>query len=404
MRISLVEQLPAEHVRLLREIGSLAGRCGLPAYLVGGPVRDTLLGRPSHDMDVTVEGDAQALARLLAETLGASLTLHERFGTAVVELPDWHIDVVTARRETYPSPGALPVVEAADLAADLQRRDFTYNAMAVRLDHDQGLLVDPHGGLADLRSRITRGLHERTFLDDPTRIVRAARYVARFEAPLEPETARWLQAAIEDRVEGTVTGQRLWGELWRLLAGPGMPEAVGLLQQWGFAQRLGLAEASPDDLRLLESAAEALSATGADVARAALGLLSGPRLPFLIEYFGLSAAELPWPPDLAMPPPGFADASNGTLYEHLAPLPMAALLALWVRQPAAREALQRFRAFDSSLDMDGYDLQAEGFAPSPGFRPALAAARRVKLDEGGGRGEQLAAARAVLLQWQDQHR
>lgn len=403
MRISLAEQLPAEHVWLLVEIGSLAARTGLPAYLVGGPVRDAVLGRPSHDMDVTVEGDAQVLARLLAEALGASLTLHERFGTAVVELADWHIDVVTARRETYPSPGALPVVEAADLAADLQRRDFTYNAMAVRLDHDQGLLVDPHGGLADLRARITRGLYERTFIDDPTRIIRAARYVARFEAPLAPETAQWLQAAVQDGVEATVTGQRMWGELSRLLAGPGMPEAVGLLQEWGLAARLGLASASQDDLRLLERAAEALSATGTDVARAALGLLAGPRLPRLMEYFGLSAAEVPWPPDLEMPPPGFAGGSNSALYEALEPLPMAALLALWVREPAAREALRRFRAFDSSLDMDGYDLQAEGFAPSPGFGPALAAARRVKLDEGGGRGAQLAAAKAVLLQWQDEH-
>ena len=408
MHIALAERMTAAHAARLAEIGSLAAGLGLRAYLVGGPVRDALLGRAALDVDVCVEGDAQRLAERLAEHFHGRLTAHERFGTAVVELAGWHVDVAGTRRETYPQPGALPVVEPAGLDEDLRRRDFSYNAMALRLDRDLGLLHDPLHGLNDLRAGVTRGLHERTFMDDPTRLVRAARYAARFACPVEPETQQWLEEAVSAGALGMVTGQRVWGELGRLLSEPTVAEAVDLLEAWGVLDRLGLTAASGAELGLLPAAQQALGSADGERALAALGLLAGERMGETVAAFGLSAGEAD--PALAaaaaarlVPPAVFAaGAKNSTLYEALAPLTGAALLALWVRHPDARPALARFRTLAPGLEIDGHDLQAEGFAPSPGFKPALAAALRVKLDEGAGREGQLAAARQALQAWRIQ--
>ncbi len=409
MRVPLAERVSAEVAAHLAEIGRLAAEMGLPAYLVGGPVRDALLGRPSLDVDVCVEGDAAQLAERLAGRLQGRLTSHERFGTAVVEFAGRHVDVATARRETYPRPGALPVVEPAGLEEDLLRRDFSYNAMALRLDRDFGLLCDPLGGLDDLQAGRTRGLHERTFVDDPTRIIRAARYAARFGFPLEPVTQGWLTEAVAGGALQTVTGQRIWGELSRLLAEATAPEAVALLAAWRTLSSLGLEETAAAELPLLGEAQQALGLTDWDRAMAGLGLLAGARVPGVVAGYGLTAAAaravLAAAEAAASPPAAVfaAGAKNSTLYEALAPLAGAGLMALWVRHPEARPSLGRFAALTAGLDIDGHDLQAEGFAPSPGFKPALAAALRAKLDDGASRDGQLAAACHALEQWQTEH-
>lgn len=410
MRINLAERVTAEHAARLLQIGEVAARLGRPAYLVGGPVRDAMLCRASLDVDITVEGAAAPLAEALAAHFGGRLTSHERFGTAVIEMPAWHIDVATARREVYPQPGALPEVEAATLDEDLDRRDFTYNAMAMRLDQEPGLLVDPLGGHADLCAGITRALHERSFIDDPTRIIRAARYAARFGCRVEPATQQWLDNAVRNGALTTVTGQRVWGELSRLLAEPTAPEAIGLLERWGALTSLGLCRAAGLDLRLLQIAPEALiGLADADRALAALALLAEGRVAHFVGYFGLSAAEAAAVSDaaraVAAPPPAiFAGSTkNSTLVEVLGGLSGAALLALWARCPQARPALERFPSLTRCLDINGHDLQAEGFAPSPGFKVALDAALRAKLDEGAGRARQLAVAREVLEEWQSEH-
>lgn len=410
MRIELAERVTAAQAQRLLQIGRIAADLGLPAHLVGGPVRDALLCRASLDVDVAVEGQAAPLAEALTAHFVGRLTSHERFGTAVIEMPDWHIDLAATRRETYPQPGALPEVEPATLDEDLRRRDFTYNAMALRLDHDPGLLHDPLGGFADLRAGITRALHERSFIDDPTRLIRAARYAARFACRLEPETRRWLDEAVTCGALDTVTGQRVWGELSRLLAEPTAPEAVELLEAWGLLQGLSLHCGCEADLRLLRVAQEPLTGlTGANRALAALALLAGDDMPRLVGYFGLSAAEVEAAVGAAdavasPPPPIFAsEPKNSRLYEALSGLPGAALLALWVRCPQARPALERFASLTPCPDIDGHDLQAEGFAPSPGFKVALESARRAKLDEEADRAAQLAAARAALEEWQSEH-
>src|SRR5918994_4949551 len=177
---------------------------GLPAYLVGGAVRDLLLGEARADLDVAVEGEIGSLT----EALGGELVEHERFATASVRVGGLHVDIARARAETYPSPGALPEVRPAPIADDLARRDFTINAMAVPLAGEPDL-IDPHGGLADLREGLMRVLHELSFIDDPTRALRAARYAARLGFGLEPGTrAQLAEADLE-----TVSQDRGVGEL-----------------------------------------------------------------------------------------------------------------------------------------------------------------------------------------------
>ena len=168
---------------LLGQVQRLADEAGVPAYLVGGLVRDQLLGLPLKDLDISVVGDAVALAARLSDEVGGRLTVHRRFGTATVDAQDATIDLVTARRETYHRPGSLPDVQPGGITDDLARRDFTVNAMAVPLSGNLGQLVDPHGGQDDLRARAIRVLHQRSFSDDPTRIVRAARYAGRHNGP-----------------------------------------------------------------------------------------------------------------------------------------------------------------------------------------------------------------------------
>ena len=171
--------------RAARLLDALAGVEG--AHLVGGAVRDVLLGGEAVDLDVVVEGDAAAAARTAAERLGGRVREHERFGTATVEADDLAFDVARARRERYPRPGALPEVEPASLEEDLLRRDFTVNALAVALGPPApGTLHAAPQSREDLEARRLRVLHDGSFLDDPTRLLRLVRYATRLRFAIEP--------------------------------------------------------------------------------------------------------------------------------------------------------------------------------------------------------------------------
>jgi tRNA nucleotidyltransferase (CCA-adding enzyme) len=186
-----------------------------PIYAVGGYVRDLLLGVSTLDIDLVVEGNAIALARRLGSFLRASVTAHPRFGTARLRLPDGiGIDIAAARAERYPGPAALPEVRPAGLLEDLARRDFSINAMAARVDrHRFGPLVDPFSGLTDLRRGLIRVLHDRSFIDDPTRIFRATRFTARYRFAIARETSRLLTAALQGRAMASLAGSRILVEL-----------------------------------------------------------------------------------------------------------------------------------------------------------------------------------------------
>jgi tRNA nucleotidyltransferase (CCA-adding enzyme) len=209
------------------------------AFLAGGVVRDLLLGRPVRDLDIVIEGDGPAFARRLAARLGASVRVHERFGTATLTLPSGaKLDVASARRERYASPGALPAVEAgASIEEDLARRDFTINALALALATGPGL-VDPWGGRADLSRGIVRVLHPRSFFDDPTRAFRAVRYSNRLGFHLAAATRVALRSAISAGAFEFVSGDRLRREIRLIFDEPGRARALHHLETLGLTAAL----------------------------------------------------------------------------------------------------------------------------------------------------------------------
>jgi len=232
----LARRLPADTGALLASIGRCAAARGAHAFLVGGMVRD--LWREgdgtSADLDVVVEGDGPAVARDLARELGGTVREHRRFLTASVEAPRvGRIDVATARSERYESRGALPRVMPAGIDADLRRRDFTINAMAVELDSDVFGLLDPLGGRADLARRRLRVLHPLSYVEDPTRLFRAARYATRFGFAPDVATARAQALALRLVPYAALSGARIVAELERILVEPRAAETLARLGRSG---------------------------------------------------------------------------------------------------------------------------------------------------------------------------
>jgi len=228
------------------ELAAVREASDAPVYLVGGAVRDLLLGRGRADIDLVVVGDAAALAA----RLGAEPVEHERFGTAKVELDGHELDIATAREEGYSQPGALPdVVPATAIERDLARRDFTINAMALPLEAEPEL-IDPFDGREDLEAGLLRVLHRRSFEDDPTRALRAARYATRFGFDLAPETGSLIRATDLS----TVSADRRRAELLRLAGEPDAARGFELLAEWGLLElRPGGAELVAKVEKLLAS-------------------------------------------------------------------------------------------------------------------------------------------------------
>lgn len=206
-----------------------------PIYAVGGYVRDLLLGLRTVDIDLVVEGDAVAVARRLGQYLKAVVTPHPRFRTARLRLAEGiTLDLATARSERYPQSGALPEVCPASLREDLARRDFSINAMAARLGRNRfGPLIDPLGGAEDLRRGRIRVLHDRSFVDDPTRIFRAARFEGRYRFAFARSTRRLIKAAVGGRVVRNVAGSRIFTELLLITKEPSAPRIIRRLGDLG---------------------------------------------------------------------------------------------------------------------------------------------------------------------------
>ena len=208
-------ELPKPVANLIRTAGKAATEPGFKLYLVGGIVRDLLLGRQSQDIDIMVEGDALTIAVKMSAILESKPTVHKMFGTATFRTGDYRVDLATCRSETYKHPGALPVIKAGNIGQDLFRRDFTVNAMAACINPDHfGVLTDLYGGQQDLEKKIIRVLHERSFEDDATRIMRAVRYEQRLGFKLDNKTARLLRSNLD--MLDSISGDRLRHEviLW----------------------------------------------------------------------------------------------------------------------------------------------------------------------------------------------
>jgi len=360
-----------------------------PTYLVGGAVRDLLRGADAVDLDLAVEGDARSVARTLADRLGGSAREHERFGTATVRAPDLVFDLATTRTESYDEAGALPRVAAATLADDLRRRDFTINAMAVALFGDElGHLYDPHGGAADLDARVVRILHPGSFLDDPTRLLRAVRYETRLRFQMEEATERAACAAIAEDALSTVSGPRMRDELMDLLAEYEAPTAVVRMRELGLDRALHPALAP--DPELVASASLGAVAIGADRGIASLAaLVAGDidRLDSWVAGLQLEARDRDAVERAARVAPHVVHELR--THEHVpselrdllgGEPPEALALALALGAPS--EPILRWATVLSGvrLEIGGADLLAAGIPEGPAVGRALDETLRRKLD------------------------
>ena len=360
-----------------------------PAHLVGGAVRDLLLGGDPLDIDIAIEGDARSAARALAERLGGETRVYDRFGTADVIVGGQTLHLVSTREETYDTPGELPRVTQASLSDDLRRRDFTVNAMAIGLTGDDfGHLYDPHSGLGDIGAGVIRVLHDRSFLDDPTRLLRAIRYATRLGFDLDPETERLAREAVAADALSTVSGARIRDELMDLLRETDAPAAIERMRDLEIHSALH-PELDPDP-ELVAAAALGATAIGADRAVSALAALveSAPEeLDLWLADLHLPAEERDAASRAARVGARIAmtlrerDHSPSELRELLGREPLEALaLALALRAPS--EAILRWVTDlrGVGLEISGADLLAAGVPEGPDIGRALEETLRRKLD------------------------
>lgn len=240
----LRQQLSESLYALLQEIGSVASESNTPVYLIGGIVRDLMLNVPNDDVDLVVEGDGIAFARRLSERMGGEVTPHHEFGTATWEHPSGiRIDIASSRQEYYDHPAALPQVEASALRGDLSRRDFTINAMAICLNEERfGELIDPFHGRDDLENRTVRILHNLSFVEDPTRIIRAVRFELRYQFAMDQQTEQLALASSEQW--GALSADRIGQELKKLFGETAVSpaRAIRRLEHFRFWSSLGVSD------------------------------------------------------------------------------------------------------------------------------------------------------------------
>ncbi len=232
---SLLENRMSERITaILKEVGELASKMGYSAYLVGGVVRDLLMDRENMDIDIVVEGDAPKLAKRFAQSNGARVSEHFKFKTAVVIFPDdFRVDFATSRTEFYTNPAAAPEVENASIRNDLYRRDFSINAMAVKLNgEDFAQLLDFFGGQRDLKDGKVRVLHSLSFVDDPSRALRGIRFAVRFGFDIGPHTEKLLKHAVSLSLIDRIVGQRLFMELKYILSENAYIDALHMMKRY----------------------------------------------------------------------------------------------------------------------------------------------------------------------------
>jgi tRNA nucleotidyltransferase/poly(A) polymerase/nanoRNase/pAp phosphatase (c-di-AMP/oligoRNAs hydrolase) len=236
----LNKNLPSKITSLLAKVGRIASEKNFRVYLVGGFVRDLLLGVENFDIDLVVEGDGISFARDLVKRLKGKVTAHKRFGTAVVSLAGGiKIDIATARREFYEFPAALPTVRKGSVKEDLYRRDFTINAMAIRLNPEHyGDLVDFFGGWKDLKKRVVKVLHKRSFMEDPTRIFRAIRFAGRYGFTMDRDTGQLARDALKLRIFNLLSKERMREEIIAILSEPNPKNAILMLGELGILKSI----------------------------------------------------------------------------------------------------------------------------------------------------------------------
>lgn len=411
----LEQSLPEARLALLKWVAGRAAAQGDALYVVGGFVRDLLLGAPSLDFDFVVAGgDAISLARQLAEEFGGQVHAHRRFGTAKWSLDPSNgeliaalggktaglparLDFVTARSEDYERPTALPSVRAGDIEGDLLRRDFSINAMALRLDQPHyAELLDVVDGEGDLRRKSLRVLHERSFEDDPTRALRAVRLEMRLGFEIEQRTLALLEQALP--LLAHVSGERIRSELELIFGEPSCLQIMSRLEQLGLLQaihpeltwdewlaarfRSALDWTAPEDWQLQAAIpverllfglwAYRLPGKTAEELSRRLRLSKADQAAMVLRAGG-QGVDL----DRSLPPSGWV--------HRLHPLPEAALIVSWLALDAGaagRSVIERYLAEWRWVhaSTDGSSLRQLGLPPGPAYRQILGKLRDARLD------------------------
>jgi tRNA nucleotidyltransferase (CCA-adding enzyme) len=413
LKKQLETRLPPALLALLETIGKLADTQEVAAFLVGGFVRDLLMNIPNFDLDVVIEGDGIRFGKTLAQELKAEWTIHERFGTVSIALPKTlniphmhHLDIATARTEYYEYPTALPTVERSSIKKDLYRRDFTINALAIRLNRTPGELLDFFGGRRDLKDKIVRVLHSLSFVEDPTRVFRAIRFEQRFGFQISKETQHFIQQAETMELFHRLSGSRLGNELIHILEEPEPAKGVQRLSQFKLFRFIHpkLQWKEPDPT-LFESAEKILAWHEVESAKPGTERW----LLYALAWFeSLGKAELvktwkrlAFPQKTTATVGEFLQAQSNLMRslnkKHLAPSEAYALLTPWPKElvlflmakaqskPATHVAMERIREYLTtfqhvSIGLTGHDLEEMGLPKGPAYRRVLDRVFNAKLD------------------------
>jgi tRNA nucleotidyltransferase (CCA-adding enzyme) len=414
LRERLEQNFPAARRALLHAMATMADRQRMPLYLVGGVVRDLILKISSHDLDLVVEGDAIGLVRSVAKEFGGRVRSHDRFGTAkwllrgvdlgkldlpaesASELPD-SLDLVSARAEFYPHPSALPEVERGNLKLDLHRRDFTINTLALSLNTARfGEVSDFWGGLRDLDEKRIRVLHSISFVDDPTRILRAVRLEQRLGFEIEPRTRDLIARALP--LLHRVSGDRIRHELEAIFEEPAPENALRRLQELEILGQIHKdLEWNPDHMEHIRRArafvpdpAWNLAGDGREMVSPLSAWLTGHPggvLTGILERLNLPkresqnilAARQAADRLAALP----KDASPSRLVDLLEDVPEPALVgAILQSEGLVRDRLERYLAEWRTIQpaTDGSVLRRRGLPPGPRYREILHTLRSARLD------------------------
>lgn len=421
------DRLPDEIRKLLARISFIAQEYRFKVYVVGGFVRDLLLGLENLDIDLVVEGDGIAFARILAEDFCGRVRTHEKFGTAVLVLPDdFKIDVATARTEYYEYPAALPTVETSSLRQDLYRRDFTINAMAIDLNQDHfGELIDFFGGRKDLEQKVVRILYNLSFVEDPTRIFRAVRFEQRYKFHMEPQTFTLAKRAIKDNWLNKLSYDRIREEIRHIFNEAYPNNAINRMREFGL-WKIILPEVTMDEetRQMLDSLPVIIDTVQQRIEYkevfhpwlvyfiTIIHKVSGVQAQEICLRFRMTKAEIEimmaclnnWHTVvdtlLLTSRPNFRMSLVAKALNKLPPEAYAFILAK-VHDPRVSETIYQYLEVSKSskLLINGEDLKRMGYPPGPLFKQVLEKVNDLALDgQTPGRQEQLEMAKTLMNQ------
>ncbi|MEZ6852218.1 DHH family phosphoesterase [Halodesulfovibrio aestuarii] len=406
----LKERLPKHHFELLTMAGELGNLLNVSVYVVGGFVRDLLLGRKNLDLDLVVEGDGISFAKKLASKLGGRVRQHTKFKTAIIIYTnaageEERLDVATARLEYYEQPASLPTVELSSIKMDLYRRDFTINALAIQLSHDKfGKLIDFFGAQKDIRDKVIRVLHSLSFVEDPTRILRAIRFETRFDFTIGPQTTKLIKNALQLKLITKLSGSRVFHELQSIF------NEVSPYQSLNRLHEFAVLEAIHPALKLTPPPKAVLKEIEKVVEWYRMLYTTPSPEPWIIYMLGLASAAKTGAVEeilerLHFSPKQHSDFMTlretvnsvihligqirpdaySQLYKLLVPIPLEGVLYMMARTKSetVKKQISHFLAYlrNITLDITGADLQLLGFPPGPAYGEVLQHTLFAKLDE-----------------------